>query len=72
MTQTSAFRCVAVHWLPAAAAVAILFGVPAQAQSQAADATILEAREALRKKDKARLAALRSAAAGHALAPWVD
>ena len=42
--------------------------------SAGADAVIVEAREAHRKGDRARLAALRSAAlaSGHPLAPWVD
>jgi soluble lytic murein transglycosylase len=70
MVEPVCKRSVVRHWLPALAALAVSCGLPAHAQP--ADATILEAREALRKKDKARLAALRSAAAGHALAPWVD
>ena len=73
MFQPASKRSVVRHWLPALAALvalAVLCGLPAQAQP--ADATILEAREALRKKDKARLASLRSAAAGHALAQWVE
>ena len=46
----------------------------AQPPATASDATILEAREALRKRDRNRLAAARAAAqaGGHPLAPWVD
>ncbi len=48
--------------------------VPACAQVTAGDAVIVDAREALRKKDRNRLAALRSQAiaAKHPLAMWVD
>ncbi len=46
-------------------------GPPAWAQP-APDRVIVDAREALRKKDKLKLASLRQAAAGHALALWVD
>ncbi|MEO7152319.1 MAG: lytic transglycosylase domain-containing protein, partial [Burkholderiaceae bacterium] len=42
-------------------------------RAQAADATLLDAREALRKKDRDRLAELRAAMpAGHPLAVWTD
>ena len=42
-------------------------------RAQSADGMLLEAREAFRRKDKDRLAALRTALpAGHALAQWVD
>ena len=46
----------------------------AKAQSSSADNTILEAREAARKRDRNRLAAARAAAlaAQHPLAPWVE
>ncbi len=40
--------------------------------AQVADATIVEAREALKKNDKPRLVALQKQAQGHALALWVD
>jgi soluble lytic murein transglycosylase len=47
---------------------------PAALAQTASDAIVLDAREALKKKDKARLAALRSAAlaANHPLAQWVE
>ena len=47
---------------------------PAVPTVPAADAPIVEAREALRKNDRPRLAALKAstAAAGHPLASWVD
>ena len=50
-----------------------LLGACAPAQADPA-ATLLEAREAFRKKDRQRLAALRATAVGerHPLAPWVD
>ncbi len=46
----------------------------AQAPSAPADTAVVDAREAFRKKDRVRLAALRSAviAANHPLAMWVD
>ncbi|CAN5481743.1 lytic transglycosylase domain-containing protein [soil metagenome] len=56
-----------------AAAVSLL-SVPHIARAQSADATVLDAREALRKKDRTRLAADRAAAnaANHPLAMWVE
>jgi soluble lytic murein transglycosylase len=62
------------------AAVAVFTSLQATAQAPAApavpaaDAPIVEAREALRKNDRARLAALKAstAAARHPLASWVD
>jgi soluble lytic murein transglycosylase len=47
---------------------------PARAQPSAADASIAEAREAARRKDRNRLAALRATAqaANHPLLPWVE
>jgi soluble lytic murein transglycosylase len=56
-------------------ASALLIAMPhAQAQATPADGNIVDARDALRKKDRNRLANLRSAlvAAGHPLAMWVD
>ena len=57
------------------ALVALLLALPA-ASTRAAPAAptdpIVEARDALRKRDRARLAALRQATAGHPLAMWVD
>jgi soluble lytic murein transglycosylase len=63
-----------------AGTLALLLGVcigllaPAVGRAQDGDATIVEAREALRKKDRARLAALRSVAANARLplAMWPD
>jgi len=54
------------------AALALL--LPGVGRAQAGDELVVEAREVLKKKDKARLATLRSAAvaAQHPLAPWVD
>ena len=59
------------------AAAAAFTSVGATAQTPAvpaADAPIVEAREALRKNDRTRLAALKASttAAGHPLASWVD
>ena len=59
----------------AALAGALAVGVaPAPALAQGGDATVLDAREALRKKDRARLAMARATAAAerHPLAMWVD
>ena len=61
----------------AAALIAIavvLSAAPELARAQGGDATIVEAREALRKKDRGRLAQARAAAAAerHPLAMWVD
>ncbi|MBL8359754.1 MAG: lytic transglycosylase domain-containing protein [Rubrivivax sp.] len=50
--------------------VATARAAPAATVSQ--DRVIVDAREALKKKDKARLAAFRQAAAGHPLAQWVE
>ena len=66
----SVYGWVACAWLAGAA----LFAWPAAAQAQNGNQTILEAREALRKKDRNRLAATRAAAQAdrHPLAQWVD
>jgi soluble lytic murein transglycosylase len=58
----------------AALLVALQPALPARAQATSADNNILEAREALRKRDKSRLAAARATAQAsqHALLPWVD
>jgi len=59
----------------AALAGALAVGVaPAPALAQGGDATVLDAREALRKKDRVRLAMARATAAAerHPLAMWVD
>ena len=53
----------------------LLVALPApRAQAQGDDSLIVDAREAFRKKDNKRLAALRAAAlnANHPLAMWVD
>jgi len=58
------------------AGTALLLPGPAQAQAQAnpLDSSVLEAREAARKRDRSRLAAARAAvqASQHALTPWVE
>jgi soluble lytic murein transglycosylase len=60
------------RWLSLVAASLMLSSLPACAQTN--HATITEAREALRKKDNNRLAALRATAVAerHPLAQWVD
>ena len=67
------------RWGPLLCALALgtslLAAAPAvRAQGVAADSSIVDAREAFRKKDRARLATLRAAAvkADHPLAMWVD
>ena len=64
------------HRLVAAvlALLATLAGTPAPAAPAGAHQTLLEARDALRRRDTPRLATLRDAAlaAGHPLAMWVD
>jgi len=59
--------------VPLALALCLTATVPV-AQAQNGDATIVDAREAFRKKDRNRLATLRAAAvnAGHPLAMWPD
>ncbi len=49
-------------------------GSPAHAQSKALDSTVVDAREAARKRDRAGLAAARAAlqAGQHPLTPWVE
>ena len=55
-------------------ALALTAAWPAIAPAQVKDDAIVEAREAVRKRDRARLTALRQAvvAANHPLAGWVD
>ncbi len=53
-------------------AVAALLGPAVPASAQPGDSTIVDAREALRQKNRPRLAALKQQAAGHPLAMWVD
>jgi soluble lytic murein transglycosylase len=73
-------RCAAVVLLRRSTALVLLAGLwagtlmPPVAQAQDGAATIVDAREALRKKDRARLTALRSAALGARLplAMWPD
>ena len=55
-----------------AALLAVVLLVPGAAPARAAADPIVDARDALRKRDKARLAALRASVAGHPLAMWVD
>jgi soluble lytic murein transglycosylase len=62
------------RWMAAGLLVAsVLFGVPT-VQAQPGDNLIVDAREALRKKDRAKLSSLKAAAsaANHPLAMWVD
>jgi len=63
----------AAVWVALWAGVAIVAAVP-QAHAQSGDAVILDARDALRKKDRNRLAADRALAiaANHPLAMWAD
>ncbi len=60
----------------AAATLCALLGlgsvVPVRAAPSSADASILDAREAFRKKEKSSLAVARLASAGHPLAQWVE
>src|SRR6185295_17510225 len=60
--------------LLAASALAVTLPVPAQTAASSGDNNIVEAREALRKRDRSRLAAARAAAqAGqHPLVIWVE
>ncbi len=59
------------NWFVALLLVPALLGtLPARAQDK--DALVVEAREALRKKDLGALAAARKAVVGHPLAQWVD
>ncbi len=53
-------------------ATAALLAPTVPAAAQPGDNAVTDAREALRKKDKARLAALKSQAGGHPLAQWVE
>ena len=57
-----------------AAALCLLFALPPAAQAQTGGETIVEARDAFRKKDRDRLAAARAAAlaAQHPLAMWAE
>ena len=57
-----------------AAALALTLIAPPRVQAQGADPIVVDARDALRKKDRSRLAALRTAAAaaGSPLAMWPD
>ena len=61
-------------WLVALALGASLFGITPVVRAQGADAAVVDAREAFRKKDRVRLVADRTAviAANHPLAMWVD
>ena len=56
-----------------AAACLATSAVPAAAQASAQDSTVVDAREAARKRDRTRLAAARAAmeAGNHPLLPWV-
>ena len=60
--------------LPAAALPPALLLAPIGAHAQGSDELVQQAREAARRKDRARLVALREAAQAtrHPLAPWVD
>jgi soluble lytic murein transglycosylase len=66
----------AVRWLVAAGFTAIVgaSAVPLPAAAETTDAAVIDARDALRKKDRLRLAADRvtAAAANHPLAMWVE
>ena len=60
------------HTVAAIAMLVALAAAVPPAMAQSADALVVDAREALRKRDKPRLLALRNATAGHALAQWVE
>ncbi|MDO5623876.1 MAG: transglycosylase SLT domain-containing protein [Pseudomonadota bacterium] len=68
LTPLRAALVAAALALPLGFAPAVAQGVPAAAAP--GDSVILDMREALRRGDRARLAALLPAAEGHALAPW--
>ncbi len=53
-------------------AAAALLAPCLPARAQPGDSTVVDAREALRKKDRVRLSALKQQAAGHPLAMWVE
>jgi soluble lytic murein transglycosylase len=65
---------VARRWLAPLLVAMVASLVPPHAHAQSGDATIVDAREALKKRDRARLAADRAVAAAekHPLAMWVD
>lgn len=67
-------RCWSRLWPPRSVLLALALVAPAVPAQQVGNDTIVEAREALRHKDKARLKALRDAAvaARHPLAMWPD
>lgn len=72
--RAGAIRRRAVCLSALALGAALIWGAPRVAQAQTGDATIVDARDALRAKDGARLAEDRDAAlkAAHPLAMWVD
>ena len=74
MTSTGFLRSVAARCLRAAVSAALLCVATGPATAQTGTDLAVEAREALRKKDGARLAQLRDRAVAerHALASWVD
>lgn len=70
--SAQAWRC--TRWAVAAALVLAGLGLPPKVRAQAGGDLIIEAREALRARDRQRLVAARDAAmaAGHPLAMWAD
>ncbi len=71
----SVYGCTARRWLASAAfALAAVIALAPAARAQSGDATILDAREAVKRHDRARLAADRAIALSerHPLAMWVD
>jgi len=75
MTGSNTFRRLCGPWLPALLAAACLASAAAtvQAQAGALDSSVVDARDAARKRDRTRLAAARAAmeAGNHPLLPWV-
>ena len=72
-TRTMTFRSFSIRVAVAAALGALLGVLPvAPARAQADHQVVLDAREALRKKDRNQLAKASAAAQRHPLAPWVE
>ena len=74
VTSGLAALCTPAHLIGAASLAALALPTPAVAQAVGLDNTVVEAREAARKRDRSRLAAARAAlqAGGHPLTPWVE
>jgi soluble lytic murein transglycosylase len=55
-----------------AAIAALALVAPAAPRAEPGDDAVVEARDALKRRDRNRLAALKAATASHSLAPWVE